>query len=166
MKVRFLVSAASAAFGLGVLSLAAAVTSACGSSDANGSTTLHADASAQSTQAEVDDSNLIPCAPRAVLQNVCQQCHGRPTKNGAPFPIQRMNDILSTHSGEVVRQDMIDELNANLMPLAPVTITVEDKATLLNWLNAGAPAVVPTSCVDAGLDASTDALEAGAGAEH
>lgn len=160
MKVRFL---ASAALGLGLLSLAGAVTSACGSSDSAGPTTVQTDAAPLTTQAEVDDSNLIPCAPRAVLVNICQQCHGRPTKNGAPFPIQRLNDILSTHAGEVVRQDMIDELNANLMPLAPVTITPEDKATLLSWLNAGSPAVLPTSCSDAGAgDASSDA---GANAE-
>src|SRR5262245_46344655 len=43
-----------------------------------------------------DDESGIPCAARAVLQTVCQQCHARPhLLHGAPFPLVRRSDILA-----------------------------------------------------------------------
>ena len=97
--------------------------------------------------AGIDDSLQIPCEPRAVLKAICQQCHTRPLKNGAPFPLQRLSDVNSVHLGRLTRLDMIDDLNAGRMPLFPVTISATDKRTLLDWLNDGAPGVSPRSCL-------------------
>ena len=105
----------------------------------------------------VDDSTQIPCAPREVLQTVCQQCHARTPLNGAPFPLVTRTDILTMRSGGIARDLMIAQLVAKRMPLAPVTIEDEQRATLLAWLQDGAVAVTSQSCLDAGADAADDA---------
>ena len=110
-------------------------------------------------QAQIDDANEIPCAPRLVLQTVCQQCHTRPMKSSAPFPLQRLSDVQALYDGQIIRDDMIADLEAGRMPLPPVTITASDKATLLGWLKDGTPSVAATSCSDS--DAG-DAGDAGA----
>ena len=153
---------------LGVSSLLGLGVVACSSSDDDGATQADAagvDQAAQ--QAQIDDSNEIPCAPRLVLQTICQQCHTRPTKNSAPFPLQRLSDVLALYDGQVIRDDMIAELEANRMPLPPVTIEPADKATLLSWLRSGAPSVEATSCTDtdAGDDAGDDASDLDGGSD-
>jgi hypothetical protein len=140
---------------VGASSLLGVALIACSDSDGVNQTT-DASVDSSSSQATVDDENRIPCAPRAVLQTVCQQCHTRPTKNGAPFPLQRLSDIMQTRDGELIRDDMIAQLESGRMPLSPVTISATDKATLLTWLHSGAPATEATDCTgDAGSDAST-----------
>lgn len=94
------------------------------------------------------DEDAIPCEPRHVLQVVCQQCHSRPTKNDAPFSLVNLSDVLVTRSGSIVRDLMIAQLEAQRMPLAPVTIADDQRAVLLDWLHAGAPATTTTSCID------------------
>lgn len=144
---------------------------ACSSDDggsASGGIVINPDASSADVadidpQPGVDDSLAIPCEPRAVLKAICQQCHTRPLKNGAPFPLQRLSDINAVHFGRLTRLDMIDDLNAGRMPLFPVTISATDKKTLLDWLNDGAPAVSPRSCLVEQEDAGSieDAGDAG-----
>ncbi len=97
----------------------------------------------------VDDSNLIPCAPRRVLQTVCQQCHTQPPQNGAPFPlVTRSNVVRSTADGQI-RELMIQQIEAGRMPLNPVTIEAGDRAILLEWLRDGAIALdEPRSCAE------------------
>lgn len=110
------------------------------------------------------DANEIPCEPRAVLHTICQQCHANPPLNGAPFPLVNRSDLFALRSGSVVRDLMIEEVEAGRMPLAPVTITAADRKTLLDWLKAGAPSVSPRSCEPAGpTDAGSDADAAGDG---
>ncbi len=106
-----------------------------------------------------DDSAEIPCEGRHVLQTICQRCHTRPMQNGAPFPLQYRSDILATYGEVVIRDLMIEQVTARRMPLAPVTIDDAERATLLAWLNAGAPASPPDTCADAGAaaDAASDA---------
>src|SRR5215470_12403902 len=95
------------------------------------------------------DEDEIPCPPRAVLQTVCQQCHTRPQRNGAPFALINRSDILNVYEGAVIRDLMIQVLDARKMPLAPVTIEDDQRDTLLGWLRSGAPNVPPTTCDDA-----------------
>jgi hypothetical protein len=117
------------------------------------------DASAQLTGELAQDENDIPCAPRRVLQTICQQCHTKPQKNGAPFPLINRSDVVdNVYGGEVVRELMIENVTAGRMPQQPVTISDEDKATLLDWLNAGAPIDHQENCDvgDAGADAETE----------
>jgi hypothetical protein len=105
------------------------------------------DASAPALLVADDTDKDIPCAPRHVLQTICQQCHTRPMRNGAPFPLQTRSDIVvHTYGGVVVRELMIEEVTAGRMPLTPVTISDEYTATLLYWLAAGAPADPDEDC--------------------
>jgi len=98
---------------------------------------------------EVDDSNLIPCAPRRVLETVCQTCHSKPPQNGAPFPlVTRSNIVRMTPDGQI-RELMIAQLEARRMPLTPETIEEGDRTILLEWLADGASALTePRSCTD------------------
>lgn len=151
MRLRLYVSASIVA---GLLVIGAGSVTACsdGAGSSSGGITTRPEASTQEPidddpDSGLDDSLQIPCEPRAVLKAICQQCHTRPLKNGAPFPLQRLSDINSTHFGRLTRLDMIDDLNAGRMPLFPVTISATDKRTLLDWLNDGAPGVSPRSCL-------------------
>lgn len=95
-----------------------------------------------------DDADEIPCAPRRVLVKVCQQCHTRPTANGAPFPLQRRSDLFATYGEVEIRELMVEEITTRRMPLAPVTIENGDRETLLVWLENGAPAAAPSTCAE------------------
>ncbi|WP_394831479.1 hypothetical protein LVJ94_33705 [Pendulispora rubella] len=96
-----------------------------------------------------DDENEIPCAPRAVLQKTCQQCHARPTKNDAPFPLVRRSDILRRgRNGSTIAQLVIAQLESHAMPLAPVTMEAAARETLLSWVRAGAPGVTAMTCTE------------------
>lgn len=113
-----------------------------------------------------DDSMEIPCEPRRVLTSICQQCHTRPeTKNGAPFPLEWRSDVLATYGGVAIRELMVEQLGAGRMPLAPVTMDSTDRETLLAWLQAGAPAVTATACIDSGAESDagdgSDSSDAG-----
>lgn len=110
---------------------------------------------------EVDDANTIPCAPRAVLQSVCQRCHQNPPIRGAPFPLVTRSNIVRVGVDGEIRQLMIQQLDARRMPLAPETIDEDARTILLDWLKAGAPATSPQTCSNledaSGEDASEDA---------
>lgn len=121
--------------------------------------------------ATLEDSDTIPCAPRLVLQSVCQRCHRRPPIRGAPFPLVTRSDIVRRTSDGEIRELMIEQLTARRMPLSPETIDEASRATLLAWLEDGAPADPAHDCVvvdagDAGQkreaavpDAAPDATE-------
>jgi hypothetical protein len=109
-------------------------------------------------QAVREDADEIPCEPRRVLQTVCQQCHSKPPRGGAPFPLVRRSDILATRTGVVVRELMIQQLDARRMPLTPVTIQDGERDVLLAWLRAGAPASAPQDCAN---DPTADGGDAG-----
>jgi hypothetical protein len=92
----------------------------------------------------------IPCAPRRVLETVCQQCHSSPPRNGAPFPLVTYNDVHQTLDNRPIAYWMEAAASAGEMPLPPVTIANHDRDTLLKWLRAGAPARGPQDSCDAG----------------
>ena len=140
---------------LSQLSLLIALTTlACSTAPARLIGAQRADGQAQEVR---DDPDEIPCEPRLVLQTVCQHCHALPPRNGAPFPLVRSSDVLATRSGMVVRDLMIQQLEAKRMPLSPVTIDPEAREVLLDWLRAGAPAVTPRQCDDSPVsDAASD----------
>jgi hypothetical protein len=111
---------------------------------------------ADGTAQEVREDRVeIPCEPRLVLQTTCQRCHSLPPQNGAPFPLVRRSDVLASREGTVVRELMIQQLEAGRMPLTPVTMEAEAREVLLEWLRAGAPPVTPRQCEpsDGGNDA-------------
>jgi hypothetical protein len=110
---------------------------------------------ASTLSSEPDDTDAIPCAPRLVLQTVCQKCHQRPPIRGAPFPLVTRSNIVRVGPDGEIRQLMIQQLEAKRMPLAPETIDDDSRATLLDWLRAGAPAESSTTCD--GADAAPEA---------
>ena len=109
-------------------------------------------------QVELDDTNLIPCAPRQVLQTVCQKCHSKPPQSGAPFPlVTRSNVVRATPDGQI-RELMIQQIEAGRMPLTPVTIDDGSRAILLEWLKDGATALPePRTCADETADSAVSA---------
>jgi hypothetical protein len=89
----------------------------------------------------------IPCAPRAVLQAVCQNCHTDPPRNGAPFSQLTYQDIDAELDGETVWSRMRRAVRDGRMPLAPYELTAEQSTVLLEWLDADAPpAPIGTVC--------------------
>lgn len=81
----------------------------------------------------------IPCAPAAVLKNVCQHCHTNPLQHGAPFPFVTYSDTQAELDGHPLWYWMERVVSQDIMPLPPVEIGDDEKATLLAWLRAGAP---------------------------
>lgn len=114
----------------------------------------------QDSGPEINDSNQIPCGARRTLQMVCQQCHGKPLKEAAPFPIITRADVFKIYQGRVIRLLIAEQLNTRRMPVEPVTMDDVQRQALLDWVNAGAYAVaaqaceVPDEMVDAGADAN------------
>jgi mono/diheme cytochrome c family protein len=121
------------------------------------------DASAQPS--EPDDTDAIPCGPRLVLQTVCQRCHQRPPIRGAPFPLVTRSNIVRIGPDGEIRLLMIQQLETKRMPLVPETIEDDARATLLEWLHAGAPAASPSSCETADAGAPDAPVDASAGTE-
>lgn len=131
---------------VGSLLLAPLSAFACASASSDRSSVGVADASA----AIREDRDEIPCAPRAVLENVCQKCHALRPRGGAPFPLVRRSDIVSSeYQGTVVRELMVRQVESGRMPLSPVSMDPEARDALLGWLREGAPAVTRRSCADA-----------------
>ncbi len=93
-----------------------------------------------SDAAQLDEALLIPCAPNAVLVQVCQQCHSSPMRNGAPFPLVTYSNTQLVIDGEPLYVHMGRALDSDKMPLPPVEISSDDKTVLLEWLTSGAPA--------------------------
>ena len=89
----------------------------------------------------------VPCAPRAVLDAVCRNCHADPPRNGAPFSQMTYQDIDAELEGEPVWSRMRRAIRDGRMPLEPYTLTPEQERVLLEWLDADAPpAPVGTVC--------------------
>jgi hypothetical protein len=106
----------------------------------------------------------IPCDPNRVLSTVCQKCHSASPQNGAPFPLVTYDDTHVVQGGKAIWQYMLNVVENGIMPLPPVEITAGDRDTLLQWLNAGAPArtasdtcsVVHVDGQDADVDVHSD----------
>lgn len=112
---------------------------------------------------EPNDADTIPCGPRRVLQEICQQCHQKPPVNGAPFPLVTRSNIVRVGPDGEIRRLMIEQLEVGRMPLAPVTIDYNSREILLDWLHAGAPAEPRQSCEeDPSRDAGADTPDAAA----
>jgi hypothetical protein len=100
------------------------------------------------------------CDALAVMQAKCQRCHGDPRRNGAPVPFLTYEDTQAQYGSSgvsyadvmssVVESDImpyviLNEPPTSLMP--PVEpLTVEEKATLLGWLEQGAKPEGGTDC--------------------
>jgi hypothetical protein len=82
-----------------------------------------------------------------VLEDVCQRCHVDPPQNGAPFPLLTGADTRRSFSGAPydnapIWQVMGDAVDAGVMPPpdSGVAITPAQRAVIVDWAAAGAPA--------------------------
>jgi|ERR1041385_1095105 hypothetical protein len=88
----------------------------------------------------------IPCEVNAVLVHVCQKCHSSPPANGVPISLVTYDDTQALYSDRATYHDtpvwkvMRDLVRAGIMPQPPVVLDAADRATLLDWLDRGAPA--------------------------
>ena len=100
-------------------------------------------------------SGALPCEVAAVLQQRCQSCHQKPPQFGAPMPLLTWSDtqVLALGGQMPVNEMMKMKIEMGKMP-PPSTptgpLSVEEKATLMAWLNSGAPKGSQGSCVPPG----------------
>jgi hypothetical protein len=93
----------------------------------------------------------LPCEVERVLQQRCQGCHQRPPQFGAPMPLLTWSDTQAPALGGQlsIRQVMKSKVETGKMP-PPSTptgpLTSEEKATLMGWLESGAPMGNQTAC--------------------
>lgn len=87
----------------------------------------------------------FPCEIERVLASSCRRCHWEPRENDAPFALVKWDDTRRERQGSPIFVLMKKQVEAELMPPLdepvepPVTpLTVEQKKTLLGWLEQGA----------------------------
>lgn len=83
--------------------------------------------------------SYLPCDVDAVLKNKCRTCHGAQPQFGAPMPLVTYADVQAIRSGQPVWRLMQTRVGNNTMP-PNTTLSSEERTTLNNWFNAGAPA--------------------------
>jgi hypothetical protein len=110
------------------------------------------------------------CDAFAVMEQKCLRCHADPTANGAPFPLDSYQATqVRSRAGAQRRSDRMREvIESGYMP--PVELLVEpaveplsceERATLLAWLDDGAP---PPPAGDPRCESTVPALQACDGA--
>ena len=95
----------------------------------------------------------FPCDVRAVIESSCQRCHTDPPRNGAPFPLLTWQDTRAEYGVQLVYEAMLPAVESDFMPLRglgldpPVeALSDQEKTTLVDWLEAGAPPVFDPDC--------------------
>lgn len=89
----------------------------------------------------------FPCDVFTVLQNNCQSCHQDPPKVGAPYPLLTFEDTRELHGMTMTPRwrRMGQVVESNFMPIG-MTMSAEDKQTLLDWVDACAPPAEGMGC--------------------
>jgi hypothetical protein len=88
----------------------------------------------------------LPCDVQAIVDQYCASCHAAEPQFGAPMPLTRYDDFHSDAPraktpNHVAAADRIQRTGPGAMPPSPQPPLPDDaKATLLAWLDAGAPA--------------------------
>jgi len=100
--------------------------------------------SADSGAAQTDTGGF--CAAFAVIQKKCERCHSNPPAHGAPFPLDSYAATQAPLGDEPRSDRMREVVMSGFMPLTslkldpPVeALSCGEKATLLAWLDNGAP---------------------------
>lgn len=98
----------------------------------------------------------LPCDVEQVLRARCQGCHRQPPQFGAPMPLLTYADTQATRPGGTkVSQLMKTLVSMNAMPPSATPtgpLTTAERATLLNWLDAGTPAGAGNCVTPYGMD--------------
>jgi uncharacterized membrane protein len=88
------------------------------------------------------------CDAFAVIQEKCLRCHGNPPAHGAPFRLDSYDATqVPSHDGKTIRADRMREvIDSGFMPLTSLSLdppveplTCDEKATILEWIDRGAP---------------------------
>jgi hypothetical protein len=102
----------------------------------------------------------LPCDVEKILANVCQYCHTSPPRNGAPFPLVTYSDTQQRVDGRPIYEYMGIAVGMGRMPLAPMSLTADERAVLVAWSTDGGqrrPDGASCTAVDAGpADARED----------
>jgi hypothetical protein len=108
-----------------------------------------------------DPGTAVPfCAALTVIRDKCQRCHGEPLQHGAPAPFLTYQDTQAPYytTDKKWWEVMIPAVTKDLMPYVALNdpptnikppvepLTVEEKATLLGWLEQGAKPEGGTDC--------------------
>jgi hypothetical protein len=110
-------------------------------------------------------SGGLPCDVERVLVTRCQSCHQRPPLYGAPMPLVTFADAMATApaAGTQVWRAMRAKVAAGLMPPGGSPggpLTAAETATLMSWLDAGAPADPRSAACGATMGPGTPAAPA------
>ena len=106
------------------------------------------------------------CDAFAVMQEKCVRCHGSPPVHGAPFSLDSYDATqVPSHDGKTIRADRMREvIDSGFMPLTSLSLdppveplTCEEKATILEWIDRGAP---PPPNTDPDCETARPALKA------
>lgn len=65
-------------------------------------------------------------------------------EHGAPFPFITWEDVQRPIDGRPLHEWMLEAIEEEKMPLPPVTLTAEERETLVSWLREGAPVRNPS----------------------
>lgn len=87
------------------------------------------------------DAGDFPHEVALVLEN-CQRCHeaaDRHPPTQGPFELMRYEDVKQHYGGDEIWVRMGKAVRSGLMPYSPPMLTVAEKRTLLDWLDACAP---------------------------
>lgn len=86
----------------------------------------------------------IPAAVIAVLEAKCQGCHSDPPAMFAPMPLLTWEDFQGMHAAaqEPNYKRTALRVRSELSPMPPIRspqLSVQERATLLDWVDRGAP---------------------------
>jgi hypothetical protein len=91
------------------------------------------------------DPEQIPCAVERVLDAKCRRCHGEPLQNGAPYQFMTLDQIHEVRGSKAIFERMVAAIETDFMPPVeagfepPVEpLSASERATLLDWVKAGA----------------------------
>jgi cytochrome c5 len=87
----------------------------------------------------------IPCKVDDVFAAKCRRCHTIPPRHGAPLVFLTWDDTRQERSGQPLHQVIGRAVRSNFMPYKidanpqVESLTDEEKKTILDWVDAGAP---------------------------
>jgi hypothetical protein len=95
----------------------------------------------------------IPCDVQAALDAKCNRCHDASLAFGAPYPLTSFESFHEVHGTQPVYASVKAVIEDDYMPPVGVPaeppiepLTAAERSTLIDWLDAEAPAVERSGC--------------------
>ena len=115
----------------------------------------------------------LPCGVAQTLATYCTACHGSPTANGAPFPLNSraaLQAMSPTYPGQTLAQRSVVRMQSTTQPMPPSPYAPVPTANISEfsaWVSSGTPAGSCTAPTDGGtppvVDGGVDAGPVDAG---